>query len=154
MVYFFQTDVLFSNLGYFAVNLRIFWCTFTGLNNAVVYQNWEIWGMSPSCRGGQGVPCSEVLEPLPERTFLRGSCHPPSRTQLPAFQNNGAWCSLNYHQNLYWPNFIFKFEVLKRINMNNLKSYWLGSNRINSQECLSFSCVKLLWTSFFAPKIF
>ena len=139
-VYFFQTDVLFSNLGY--VNLRTFWCTFTGLDDALVYQNWEIWGMSPSCRGEQGVPCSKVLELLPERTFLRGSCHPPGRTQLPAFQNNGAWCSLNYHQNLYRPNFIFKFEVLKRINMNNLKSYWLGLNRTNSQECLSFSCVK------------
>ena len=26
-------------LGYFVANLCTFWCTFTGLNNAVVYQN-------------------------------------------------------------------------------------------------------------------
>ena len=48
----FQTDVLFSNLGYFAVNLRIFLCTFTGLNNAVVSQNLQVSGMAISTNKG------------------------------------------------------------------------------------------------------
>ena len=30
--------------GYFVANLRTFWCTFTGLNNVVVSQNWQISG--------------------------------------------------------------------------------------------------------------
>ena len=28
-----------ANFGYFVANIRIFWCTCTGLNNAVVSQN-------------------------------------------------------------------------------------------------------------------
>ena len=31
-------------LGYFVAKLCILWCTFTGPNNAVVYQNWQISG--------------------------------------------------------------------------------------------------------------
>ena len=53
VVYFFSVSALFctviaklwpisANLGYFVANLRPFWCTFTGLNNAVVSQNWQI----------------------------------------------------------------------------------------------------------------
>lgn len=37
---FFAQRTLFGYI--FAVNLRIFWCTFTGLNNVVVSQNWQI----------------------------------------------------------------------------------------------------------------
>ena len=31
------------NFGYFVANLRTFWCTFTCLNNAVVYQYGQLW---------------------------------------------------------------------------------------------------------------
>ena len=31
-----------ANLSYFEANLHPFWCTFKGLANAVVYQNWQI----------------------------------------------------------------------------------------------------------------
>ena len=36
---------ILATLGYFVVNIRTFWFTFTGLNNAVVSQNWQISGM-------------------------------------------------------------------------------------------------------------
>ena len=55
VVNFFQAGVLFTNkyrvrkilfflgnFGYFVVNLRNFWCTFIGLNNAVVFQYGQI----------------------------------------------------------------------------------------------------------------
>ena len=42
-VYFF---VLRSqSFGYFVANFCTFWCTFQGLDNVVVYQNWQIPGM-------------------------------------------------------------------------------------------------------------
>ena len=37
---------ILAYFGYLVANLRTFWCTFTGLNNALVYQNWLIWGMN------------------------------------------------------------------------------------------------------------
>ena len=49
VVFFFEASVPFSkilsHLGYFVSNLRTCWCTFPGLNNVVVYQNWQMWGM-------------------------------------------------------------------------------------------------------------
>ena len=36
---------LLANFGYFVVNLLTFWCTFSDLYNAVVYQSWQILGM-------------------------------------------------------------------------------------------------------------
>ena len=33
---------ILANFGYFVANLRTFWCTTTGLNNAVVYQYGQI----------------------------------------------------------------------------------------------------------------
>ena len=46
VVYVFQEFCpILANLGYLAANLRTFWCTFAGLNNAVVSKNWQIWGM-------------------------------------------------------------------------------------------------------------
>ena len=37
----------FGQFGYFVTKLSTFWCTYTGLNNAVVYQNWKISSMGP-----------------------------------------------------------------------------------------------------------
>ena len=34
-----------ANFGYFVAKLCTSWCTYTGLNNMVVYQNWKISGM-------------------------------------------------------------------------------------------------------------
>ena len=56
MLYFFRASVFYctenakfwpilANLGDVVASLRTFWCTFTGLNNAVVSQNWQISGM-------------------------------------------------------------------------------------------------------------
>ena len=62
LVYLFQVSALFCTdklkvwpfLTNFVENLRTFWCTFTGLNDAVVPQNWQISGMSSAvfCLGG------------------------------------------------------------------------------------------------------
>ena len=41
--------LLFANFGYFVASLCTLWCTFTGLNSAVVYQNWQISGMKKNC---------------------------------------------------------------------------------------------------------
>ena len=46
MVFFFHKEckiwVYLANFGYFDANLRPFWYSFTGLNSAVVYQNWRV----------------------------------------------------------------------------------------------------------------
>ena len=36
---------LLANFNHFVVYLRTFWCTFSDIYNAVVYQNWQILGM-------------------------------------------------------------------------------------------------------------
>ena len=35
--------------GYFEANLCTLWCTFTGLNNTIMHQNWQLWGMNINC---------------------------------------------------------------------------------------------------------
>ena len=45
VVYFYQTGLIFSEISAQTTNLRTFWCTFTGRNNEVVYQNWQISGV-------------------------------------------------------------------------------------------------------------
>ena len=61
---------ILANCGCFVANLRTLWCTFTGLNNAVVYQNWQIWGMStfviincPFCLGIESLRAFETIVP-------------------------------------------------------------------------------------------